>query len=138
MKMKALVICVCLPLFCSCSLTDILTVFQDRLQHEVGMAMNWDDRVWDLVDEAAEHLQSIAVSAGDLPTAEELHVRFPAVAAQVDQNAIGEEIASANTPQPGDIPDESNHSTSPQRRTGQWCGPREDVDRYGARQCPAR
>jgi hypothetical protein len=37
MKMKALVICVCLPLLGGCSLTDILTVFQDRLLSETAM-----------------------------------------------------------------------------------------------------
>ncbi len=37
MKMKALVICLCLPLVCGCSLTDILTVFQDRLLSETAM-----------------------------------------------------------------------------------------------------
>ncbi len=37
MKMKALVICVCLPLVCGCSDTDILTVFQDRLLSETAM-----------------------------------------------------------------------------------------------------
>jgi tetratricopeptide (TPR) repeat protein len=168
--------------------------------------MNWDDRIWDLVDEAAERLQSIAVSADpadlsqflpeadeatcravltqliildqerrwqagqrplletyleqwpdlqedsanladlvraecqirasrdDLPTAEELHLRFPAVAAHVDLTAIAQQIASGSTPQPGDTPDDLNYQTPPLGRTRQWFGPREHLDRYEVRE----